>query len=131
MQIKASVSRGFRPTTLVFRRQPNSLWDEWDFKLLEAFQIVDDETCTMCGNPVWQCQSKTRDIGFKVVERVCFATREIEEYRASASNNTVDKETRERWGRYEVAKPFTTPSGDIEQIAEEPIPSRLECWERM
>lgn len=49
--------------------------------LLEAYQILQDETCQQCGNPVWICHNEFADsVGFKVREIKCFAKAELEKH---------------------------------------------------
>lgn len=46
-------------------------WTARDRALLEAYQIIEDETCPECQNPIWLCTSGDPNIGFKVHKHVC------------------------------------------------------------
>jgi hypothetical protein len=63
---------------MVFYAQPTDPWEPYDFKLLEAYQILQDETCNMCGQPVWICRSDSSNIRIKVRKAQCNVTAELE-----------------------------------------------------
>lgn len=49
--------------------------------LLEGYQILQDETCQQCGNPIWICHNEFADsVGFKIKEIKCFAKAELERH---------------------------------------------------
>lgn len=66
---------------MIFHTPPSDPWEQFDFKLLEAYQILQDETCPHCGNPVWVCRSTNPRIRFKMQKSVCFAERYEEEWK--------------------------------------------------
>lgn len=100
--------------SMVFYQQPNMPWTEFDFKLLEAYQILQDETCPSCGNPIWICRTENRDVRFKMQSTTCFADREQQKWEKQKRkiNKDWEPEPGEQW--YPVA---TTISGG-------PLPSR-------
>ncbi|GAB2699473.1 hypothetical protein BKA24_001805 [Microbacterium marinum] len=71
--IRAAITAGIRPSAMILRTQPSAPWDRWDFLLLEAYQIVQDERCD-CGNPIWLCHHTSNDIQFRIDEVTCEAT---------------------------------------------------------
>lgn len=90
--------------------QPNSPWESLDFKLIEAYQIMQDEICPNCGQPVWLCRSDDERILWKVDNDVCYATRALEEQRwerdnAGKKKDQKTKKDMKNWGRidYPVA----------------------------
>lgn len=64
--------------SMVFYVQPTDPWESFDFKLLEAYQILQDETCSMCGQPIWICRSDSSNIRIKVRKTQCNVTAELE-----------------------------------------------------
>jgi hypothetical protein len=59
-------------------RQPSDGWTEFDKKLAVAFQILEDETCSDCGVPIWLAHSDDKDIIFEVKSRVCYSCAAVE-----------------------------------------------------
>lgn len=77
--IVAARSYSIPPTVLLLRdRQPSDGWSQVDKKLAVALQILEDETCSDCGIPVWLGHSDDKDIQFEVKSRVCYSCAEIE-----------------------------------------------------
>jgi hypothetical protein len=49
--------------------------------LVEALQILEDETCSECGNPIWICRNEEApNLGFKIKMTRCFAKGELERW---------------------------------------------------
>lgn len=69
--------------SMVFHAQPTEPWESFDFKLLEAFQILQDETCNMCGQPIWICRSDSSRIRIKVLKAQCNVSAELEKKQQS------------------------------------------------
>lgn len=78
-----------------------------DYKLLEAYQIMDDETCGQCGNPIWLCRSTSNDIEWTVQSSTCYATKRVEEKRDSKRDKDHKAKAKERadWGVSEYPTP--------------------------
>lgn len=70
---------------MIFHEPPGDPWTSFDFKLLEAYQILQDETCPSCGNPLWVCRSSDSSIRFKMQKSVCFAEKYEEEWKRQKS----------------------------------------------
>lgn len=104
-KIKASITAGIRPCAMIFREQPGKDWEPYDFALIEAYQILQDEVCPKCGQPIWLCRSDSPRIEFGVEETVCYATRAIEERNAKSGKDKPTKEQRKEWGRIRYAVP--------------------------
>jgi hypothetical protein len=67
---------------MLFHEQPTDPWTEFDFMLVEALQILEDETCSECGNPVWVCRNDSAsNVGFKIKTTRCYAKSELEKWR--------------------------------------------------
>jgi len=87
---------------MLFREQPNRPWTDMDFKWLEAYQIMKDEICPQCGNPIWLCRSTDDRISWHEETSVCYATRakEEKEYRrSSGKKKKLSAEDRQKMGR--------------------------------
>lgn len=63
---------------MIFYVQPTDPWTQYDFKLLEAYQILQDETCPNCGQPVWLCRTSDSNVNVKVRKAQCHVTAAIQ-----------------------------------------------------
>lgn len=89
--MKTAVLRGFRPTTLTNRRQPHSRWSAIDFVLLEALQILQDETSQTTGLPTWLTRADDGTVEFDVREGLDRADAALAEYDKAAKGPKGDK----------------------------------------
>lgn len=51
-----------------------------DIKLKQAWQILKDESCPMCGVPIWLGYSTNRDLDFHVESTFCYSCSEKASY---------------------------------------------------
>jgi hypothetical protein len=65
---------------MVLGEQPTGPWKDADRKLLRALQILEDETCGHCGNPVWLCHSEDSNLLWEVRTQVCYAQKEVQSW---------------------------------------------------
>lgn len=72
---------------MIFQKQPSDPWEPFDFKLLEAYQILQDETCPSCGQPVWLCRSTDSNVIVKVRKATCYVTGAMERKKDSDEKN--------------------------------------------
>lgn len=56
---------------MVLHAQPTDPWTRGDFKLLEAYEILQRETCANCGNPTWLCRHDDDDLQWEIRTSVC------------------------------------------------------------
>ena len=107
--IRFSLENKMRPTAVLYRKpDPFSGWSDLDYKLVQAYQTIKDETCSKCGNPVWLCRSTDSNIDWSIDTSVCYATRAIEARRFRDDNDTKKQPTateKAKWG----ADYFATP----------------------
>ena len=85
-------------------------WDKRDRNLLEAYQIIEDETCGECGNPVWICRAEDSNVQFSIEKDTCYAKRAYEEATTDMSSHKTAKErskARAKFGVIEYPKAFT------------------------
>lgn len=101
---------------MIFREQPSLEWEPFDFALTEALEILESETCGMCGHPVWLCDSKSRYLEFKTRTRICRATVVIENKR----NPKAEREDKANFGKTYYAVP--------EMRFDKPLPTRNEYY---
>lgn len=118
-KIKAAIAAGIRPTAMIFYEQPTAPWRPFDFKLLEAYQRLQDETCPKCGHPVWLCRSQSNAVQFKIVEDVCQGERAMRA--AEHRGEKVDKKDKAKWGQFRYTVPYAPPGYEL--------PSREEYYE--
>ena len=113
---------------MIFQTQPDEPWGRFDFLLLEAYQILQDETCPKCGHPVWLCRSTSNKIEFKAQEGYCASERALMEYedsRKPSKDRQKDKYEKASWGRFFYTKPV------LAYGAEGDLPSRTEYYEEL
>lgn len=112
---------------MLFHEQPTDPWNAYDFKLLEAYQILMDETCPQCGNPVWLCRSDSPNVGFRAYETVCHATKERlrREDSKKPRNERASREERAEWGVTTSMVPHKPEYADGE------MPTRFEYYESL
>lgn len=127
-KIKASITAGIRPTSMIFYEQPTDPWVKFDFMLIEAYQILQDETCPKCGHPVWLCRSSSNTVQFKVTPNVCYAERALKEYenqKKPVNDREKDPKIRKEWGMFFSTSPFVPLNVEGE------LPTRTEFYEEM
>lgn len=97
---------------MIFYEQPTDPWTIFDFKLLEAYQILQDETCPNCGQPVWLCRSTDGNVNIKIRKATCYVTKTLDRKKAS------DEKAKRKLGPGEYYYPV------IETINGDPLPGR-------
>lgn len=126
--LRAARASNIKPTSMLFHTQPNEPWKSVDFALLVALQILEEETCGQCGQPLWICRSNDRDVYFKVESSICYASRrmrekEFEKMDAKSKKN-VTKAEKKDWGVSYYPVPAIRPNADRERM-----PTRKEYYE--
>ena len=77
---------------MLFHEQPSDPWIPFDFMLLEAYQILQDETCSDCGNPIWICRNdNASNVGFKIKTSKCYAKAELERWQEKEDKKKSSK----------------------------------------
>jgi hypothetical protein len=64
---------------MILQKQPSKPWDKYDFLLLEAYQILEEERCPQCGLPQWICHNEDEDIQIELRDDTCFVKRTEQE----------------------------------------------------
>lgn len=106
---------------MLFHEQPSEPWTPFDFKLLEAYQILQDETCQECGNPIWICRNESaHNVGFKIKIARCFAKAELDKWHETQDKNKNKKKT---YGEYPYTVAYTYDDG--------PMPTRLSYYQNL
>lgn len=96
---------------MLFHEQPNTDWTDFDFLLLEAYQMLQDETCSQCGNPIWICHNEEANhVGFKVKTSKCFADAELEKWREKQEKS---KNKKKDYGTRPYVVPYTYDDSDM------------------
>ena len=88
---------------MIFHEQPTDPWVEVDFKLLEAYQIIEQETCSSCGQPIWLCRSEDQRLGFELHTSTCYGDKKIKEWSEKQS-----KKKKTSYGELPWLKPYIT-----------------------
>lgn len=73
------------PPLVMFTGEQTDWSDERNRMLAAALTVLEDETCSTCGTPVWLGHSTNNEIQFKVQSTTCYGCAEIEK----AENNRV------------------------------------------
>lgn len=113
---------------MLFYEQPGDPWTPYDFKILEAYQILQDETCNQCGHPIWVCRSTSTDVDFHVRSVTCNATKALkraEDLRKPSKEREKDPKVKKEWGVSYYTSPYATPTGSGS------LPTRFDFYEEM
>lgn len=126
-QIKASITAGIRPCAMIFHEQPTDDWTPFDFMLIEAYQMLQDEICPKCGHPVWLCRSNSQNVAFRVTGAVCQAERSLREYedQKKSRDKRASKIDKQEWGVFYYTSPF------VPQNIEGGLPTREQFYTEM
>ena len=96
-----------------------------DFRLLEAYQILQDELCPQCGHPAWLCRSTSDGISWTMEKSICYATRAKEQKQWSKNNRGAPKKKDSQdWGVSYYMKPVV-PGNKSEGTT---LPTRKEFY---
>lgn len=116
---------------MVFHEQPGLPWTPEDFKLLEAYQILDNEICGQCGNPLWLCHSEDPNLQFDVRVSTCNATNAIDSWRA----NQEKRNKKVRPGENPFAVPYYLVPGENNRMdmsfEYDDLPTREDYYEAL
>lgn len=112
-----------RPTAALLELDdPNSGWTPMDWRLQEAYWVLDRERCPQCGNAVWYCHSTDNRIDFVVSKRICYAKAEIGDYEKTNSRDELGA------GEYYIA---VAAGLENEDKTRDPLPSRHEALAKL
>lgn len=79
-------------------------------------QILEDETCQQCGNPIWICRNDSADnVGFKVKIATCFADAELEKWREKEEKKKSKKKI---YGSYPYTVAYSYDERDLPSRAQ-------------
>jgi hypothetical protein len=121
VSIKAAITAGIRPVAMLFQEQPTDPWTRFDFLLLEAYQILQDETCADCGSPIWICRNESAsNVGFKIKTSRCFAKAELEKWQEREEKR---KGSKKKYGESPYVIPYT--------YDDTPLPSRSSFYRNL
>jgi len=86
---------------MVFHEQPTDPWTPADFKLIEAYQTLEQETCNECGNSLWLCRSEDPTLLFEITTSTCNGKAELEKW-----HDEENKKTKKSNGVIPSATPY-------------------------
>jgi hypothetical protein len=103
---------------MLFHEQPTDPWINLDFMLIEAMQILEEETCAECGNPIWICRNdNANNVGFKIKTATCYAKVEFEKWQEKQEGK---KDSAKKYGQFPYIEAYTYDDGDM--------PSRMQFY---
>ena len=121
-RIGSAIKASQRPVAALLElSDPLNNWTSHDWRLQEAYFVLDQEKCPQCGNPVWYCHSTDNRIDFEVKTGVCYAKAEIEDFEKDEKNKLGS-------GEYRYAVPVGLENEDKTR---DPLPSRAEALAKM
>lgn len=118
--VETAVKMGLPPTSFLTDEQPSKSWSREDKKLAIAWHILQRETCSKCGNPLWICRSSNNMLGFSVRRGVCYASKELAKEEKAAEKN---KSKQLKDGEFHYTVPTMLDGSDL--------PSRLDYFESL
>jgi hypothetical protein len=96
---------------MLFHEQPTDPWIDFDFMLVEAMQMLEDETCNECGNPVWVCRNEeASNVGFRIKITKCFAKAELDKWREAEEKKSSSKK---HYGELPYIDTYTYDGSDL------------------
>jgi len=79
LAVQTAMDLNLPPTVMILAdRQPTDGWSPQDKKLAIAWTVLQRETCTKCGQPMWVCRGSNKNIGFSVRKGMCYQSAELE-----------------------------------------------------
>lgn len=101
---------------MLFHEQPDEPWKKIDFLLVEAMQILEDETCKECGSPIWVCRNENaQNVGFKIKIATCYAKQQLDKWQDDESKK---KKAPNRFGQYPYIVPYTYDGSEMPSRAQ-------------
>lgn len=112
---------------MLFHEQPTDPWTLADFKLIEAYQTLLDETCSDCGQPVWLCHSEDENLHWAVKTQTCYASKKLKTWQEQQS-----KSKKSDHGIQPYVVPFVYKQDDDGDMIEdyESLPTRKDFFEQ-
>jgi hypothetical protein len=105
---------------MLFSEQPTDPWNDFDFMLVEAMQILEDETCSECGNPIWICRNEeAANVGFRIKTSRCFAKAELDKWHEAEEK----KKKKAKHGELPYVVAYTYDEG--------PMPTRMDYYKAL
>ena len=100
---------------MIFHEQPTDKWTRFDFLLLEAYQVLQDETCPQCGQPVWLCRSDSPDVNIKVRKATCNVSAAVEKKRKALEKGARNGKPALAAGEYlyPIIEPIPVPGAKL------------------
>lgn len=115
--VETAINLKMPPTDFIFtQRESSGEWSGLDKKLAMALQILNKETCKLCGNPIWICRSEDREIDFSVRTGICFSKQRLEKKEKS---NAKKKNGELKEGQYLYTVPMQYNGEEIPRGARE------------
>lgn len=111
LAVQTAVDMSLPPTLFMTNRTDALKWSDDDKKLALAYTILQKETCSQCGQPLWICRSSNNKLDFSIQKDTCYVDAELQ--RASKSKQKSD-ELKDGEFRFAVPK----------MIDNSPLPSR-------
>jgi hypothetical protein len=106
---------------MLFHEQPSDPWVPLDFLLVEAMEILEEETCAECGNPIWICRNENAsNVGFKIKTAVCYAKYEFDKWQEAQEKK---KDSGKKHGQFPYIQAYTYDDSDM--------PSRMQFYKDM
>lgn len=110
------------PPTAVLRHEGNiNNWEEKDFLLATALQVLDAETCASCGTPAWLGHSTNNHIQFNIEDATCYGCLELGKAQEER-NKSKSKGSKEHGKTYYPVAHNVFP--------DKPLPTRRQEYER-
>ena len=69
-------------------------WGDIDIRLMQAYQIIQDETCSQCGFPLWLCQNEDLQLMARAKEVECMGKATLDDATEAWHENKSNKDKR-------------------------------------
>jgi hypothetical protein len=113
--IKAAITGGVRPSTMILGANSRKPWDKWDRLLMAAYQILEGERCPQCGMYRWICANEDGDIRFRLEHDYCGARALVDR---ENDQNSRRQNYKQPHGETLRPEPYTASGADLSDFRE-------------
>lgn len=132
--MKAAVNSGQLPSYLLLEhgKFDKETIRSFDSRILVAYQILQDETCSSCGVPAWYGANEDRELAFEVLTSTCYGCAELETAREDNRKKYEGRESR-MYGVTEYVRPYKDAGTDAygNPLPHAPLDSRADSFKAM
>lgn len=99
-KIRAALKAKVSPSAMILEEPDAYEWRPWiDYRLVEALQVLEEETCSQCGNPLWLCHSSSPNVDVEIGYDSCIVAEAVTKHNDKESKKKRSKNKGQVYGR--------------------------------